>query len=327
MKKTLKLVIVGALVVLGLSLGLSHAVQATSTSHDRVVYLPGAVKSFVMPGGSGDSIRFAVIGDYGSASQNELAVANLVKSWNPSFIITTGDNNYWDGAAATIDQNIGQYYHDFIYPYMGSYGAGAPINRFFPSLGNHDLDNPDGANPYLNYFTLPGNERYYDFVWGPVHFYALNSDPREPDGVTSTSTQGRWLQSALASSGSCWVLVYFHPSAFSSGEFGTNVWMQWPFQAWGADAVLAGHSHYYERIIRDGFPYFVNGLGGNYVIHQFYETPTAGSQVRYNANFGAMRVIATRTTILYEFIAIDGTVVDTYLQSGGCAHIAAPTGQ
>jgi len=327
MKKTLNLAIVSALAILGLLLGLSGAAQATPTSHDRVVYLPGAIKSFIMPGGGGDNVRFAVIGDYGLASQNELAVANLVKSWNPSFIITTGDNNYWDGAAATIDQNIGQYYHDFIYPYMGSYGAGATINRFFPSLGNHDLDNPDGVNPYLNYFTLPGNERYYDFVWGPVHFYALNSDPREPDGVTSTSVQAGWLQDALASSGSCWDLVYFHHPPFSSGEFGTNTWMQWPFQAWGADAVLAGHSHYYERIIRDGFPYFVNGLGGNYVIHQFHETPTAGSQVRYNANFGAMRVTATRTTILYEFITIDGMVVDTYLQSGGCAQATAPTGR
>ena len=40
------------------------------------------------------TIHFAVIGDYGDAGQAELDVANLVKSWNPDFIITTGDNNY-----------------------------------------------------------------------------------------------------------------------------------------------------------------------------------------------------------------------------------------
>ena len=39
-------------------------------------------------------VKFAAIGDYGLAGPNELAVANLVKSWNPDFIITTGDNNY-----------------------------------------------------------------------------------------------------------------------------------------------------------------------------------------------------------------------------------------
>ena len=41
--------------------------------------------------------KFAVIGDYGDAGGNELAVANLVKIWSPDFIITVGDNNslYW----------------------------------------------------------------------------------------------------------------------------------------------------------------------------------------------------------------------------------------
>src|SRR5712691_7539565 len=61
------------------------------------------------------TLRFAVIGSYGSADAHESDVANLVKSWNPDFIITTGDNNLPDGSAATIDPAIGQYYHDFIY--------------------------------------------------------------------------------------------------------------------------------------------------------------------------------------------------------------------
>ncbi|MBZ0159711.1 MAG: metallophosphoesterase, partial [bacterium] len=113
------------------------------------------------------SVRFAVIGDYGFAGQPEADVANLVKSWNPDFIITVGDNNYPSGAVSTIDNNIGQYYHDFISPYLGLWGPGATINRFFPSLGNHDWATT-GAQPYLDYFTLPNNERYYDVVWGPV---------------------------------------------------------------------------------------------------------------------------------------------------------------
>src|SRR5262245_221000 len=83
-------------------------------------------------------IRFAVIGDYGYAGQPELDVANLVKSWNPDLVITLGDNNYELGAASTIDQNIGQYYHQFISPYTGGYGLGDSVNRFFPCLGNHD---------------------------------------------------------------------------------------------------------------------------------------------------------------------------------------------
>ncbi len=53
------------------------------------------------------TVKFAVIGDYGKAGSPELAVSNLVKSWNPDFIITLGDNNYEYGEAATIDTNIG----------------------------------------------------------------------------------------------------------------------------------------------------------------------------------------------------------------------------
>ena len=83
-----------------------------------------------------ETITFAVIGDYGLDGPDELDVANLVKSWNPDFIITTGDNNYMDGSASIIDQNIGKYYHEFIGNYQGDYGEGSSINRFFPSLGN-----------------------------------------------------------------------------------------------------------------------------------------------------------------------------------------------
>ena len=117
--------------------------------------------------------RYAVIGDYGKGNQEEEDVANLIKSWKPDLIITTGDNNYPDGEADTIDENIGQYFHEFIHPYKGSYGEGAQQNRFFPSLGNHDWHAKD-VQPYLDYFTLPGNERYYDFTWEPRVFVKTN---------------------------------------------------------------------------------------------------------------------------------------------------------
>ena len=124
-----------------------------------------------------NSVRFAVIGDYGLAGEHLDAVAKLVKNWQPDIILTVGDNNYPEGEAATIDENIGAYFHEFIFPYTGVYGEGAQENRFFPALGNHDW-NTLGAQPYLDYFPLPGNERYYDFVWGPVHFFAIDSDSR-----------------------------------------------------------------------------------------------------------------------------------------------------
>ncbi len=255
------------------------------------------------------TVRFAVIGDYGLASQPEQDVADLVKSWNPDFVITTGDNNYPRGAAATIDQNIGQYYHEFIHPYTGDYGTDATSNRFFPSLGNHDWMTA-GAAPYLDYFTLPGNERYYDFVWGPVHLFALDSDSREPDGIASTSAQAAWLRSRLALSTAPWKLVYMHHPPFSSGLHGSTVAMQWPYRQWGATAVLAGHDHTYERIVKDGFLYFVNGLGGS--TRYAFGAPVPGSQVRYNADYGAMLVEASQDAIVFQFISRAGVVVDRY---------------
>ena len=93
--------------------------------------------------------KFAVIGDYGKASTNELNVSNLVKSWNPEFVLTVGHNNYEYGEASTIDTNIGLYYSDFIYPYYGIYGTGDTVNRFFPSMGNHYWYTT-GAAPYLS---------------------------------------------------------------------------------------------------------------------------------------------------------------------------------
>jgi tartrate-resistant acid phosphatase type 5 len=267
------------------------------------------------------SLRFAAIGDYGNDGQAEGAVANLVKSWNPDFIITTGDNNYPSGEATTIDQNIGQYYHEFIFPYVGSYGTGAASNRFFPSLGNHDWDTGN-ILAYEDYFALPGNERYYDFVWGPVHFFVIDSDSHEPDGNMSTSIQAAWLQDQLANSTSSWNLVYFHHPPYSSGqEHGSTTEMQWPFQAWGADAVLSGHSHDYERVVFNGFPYFVDGLGGAN-LHAF-TTPVAGSEVRYNSDNGALLVEASPSSITFQLITITGAVIDTYTL--GTSPTATPT--
>jgi hypothetical protein len=265
-----------------------------------------------------DVTRFAVIGDYGSVGDSTAGVAEMVAGWQPAFIITTGDNNYPDGAAETIDANIGQYYSDFIGDYQGEYGDGSPENRFFPSLGNHDWVTA-GAQPYLEYFTLPGNERYYAFTQGSVDFFALDSDFAEPDGISPDSIQGEWLREALVAAESPFQIVYMHHPPYSSAEHGSNDWMQWDFAAWGADMVLAGHDHTYERLEQDGIPYIVNGLGGS-SIYGFQATPLENSLVRYNCDYGAMLVDATDESLIARFITVSGVLVDE-------VEIAAPVGE
>jgi tartrate-resistant acid phosphatase type 5 len=258
-----------------------------------------------------DTVRFAVIGDYGGHSRAEQDVANLVMSWHPDLVITTGDNNYDNGAARTIDLNIGRFYSAFIYPYRGRFVTSNPslVNRFFPTLGNHDWRTRN-AQPYIDYLTLPGNERYYDFAWGPVQFFALDSDVHEPDGISEDSVQAAWLKDRLTASTATWKVVYMHHPPFSSGPHGSRSALQWPYVEWGATAVLAGHDHTYERIMRDGLPYFVNGLGGK--SRYSFKKTVAGSQVRYQADYGAMLVEATCRNITFQFYTRSGDLIDVF---------------
>jgi hypothetical protein len=260
------------------------------------------------------SVRFAVFGDYGVASTDEARVANLVHSWDPDFIITTGDNNY-TGLSDGIDGVIGRYYADFIGNYWGVYGPGSRTTRFWPSPGNHDWDIADLA-PYTDYFTLPANERYYDVNLGLVHLFALDSDPREPDGTAVDSVQARWLQSRLASSRSCFNIVYFHHPAYSSGPHGSSFEMRWPFEEWGADAVFAGHDHVYERFEVGQIPYFTVGLGGA-APYAFVAT-IPESRAQFNADLGAMRVSANRRGISFEFIDANGALVESFQRRKRC---------
>lgn len=262
------------------------------------------------------SVSFAVVGDYGLAGQPEADVAALVHSWQTDFVLTVGDNNYPDGEARTIDKNVGQYYSDYIYPYAGAFASSASENRFFPALGNHDwrsisCDSTGCSGPYLDFFTLPGNERYYDFVRGDVHVFVVDSDRSEPDGITSDSKQAEWLQNGLSTSTAAWQIVTLHHAPYSSAKHGSATTLQWPYGEWGADLVIAGHDHVYERIHADGIVYIVNGLGGKSIYS--FGAPIKGSEVRYNDDFGALRAVADQTQITLEFVSRTGVVVDQFV--------------
>lgn len=256
----------------------------------------------------GPECTVAVIGDYGDASPSEAAVAELVHGWHPDLVVTLGDNNYPNGSARTIDANIGQYYRRYIAPYRGTFGQGAANNRFFPSLGNHDWRSPAAA-PYLKYFELPGNERYYDVRWGPVHFFALDSDRHEPDGVTADGVQAQWLRKALMASQAPWKVVYMHHPPYSSGEHGGTRVMRWPFAEWGATAVIGGHDHHYERLERDDILYFVNGLSGSPRQYAIVDIDPA-SKVRIAGQWGAMQIEADEQAITFRFVSSDGRQLD-----------------
>lgn len=258
---------------------------------------------------------FAAFGDFGNQSGAD-AVAALVKSKNPDYVLSLGDQCY--GASPSITNQIGN-----------KYGSYVTAKRFWPALGNHEFSDGCGggaAKAYYSYFVLPNNERYYDVVLGNVHYFVLNSNGpatstnrREPDGVTATSKQAMWLKGKLAASTSPWKIVGFHYPPFSSGDHGNTPKMQWPFEAWGAHAVLSAHDHDYERLMKDAnrdgvnMPYFVSGLGG--AERRNFGRVKPGSVVRYNHSFGALFITATATTLNFRFLNVKGSQIDTMTMS------------
>ena len=270
---------------------------------------------------------FAVIGDFGTHDRHEAAVAALVKSWQPAFIVTTGDDYYKQAGGKGADKyrrSVASYYGPWLKgvpKYRGHKIGTAKVNAFFPAMGNHDYSDATPApKTYLNYFTLPGagfasssgTERYYDFTEGPVHFFMLDSNPQEPRGVTVASTQAQWLQGALAASTSSWNIVVDHHPPFSSDTaHGPTPYMQWPFAEWGADAVISGHAHTYQRFMNDGIPYFVDGLGGG-ERHDFVASRTPEPVTEFDTNWGAQKVVETTSRLRFEFYDVSGQLVDVY---------------
>ena len=316
-----KQVVVVLLLVLSVGLFGFASMRAQATSGNGVA-----------PALPADGFQFAVIGDYGSNTVNEARVAELVAGWNPAFVVTTGDNNYDHGMASTIDRNIGQYYSQFIGNYQGQYGEGSPTNRFWPSLGNHDwraidCQQDSCSGPYFDYFTLPGNERTYDVDMGLMHLFVVDSDGAEPHGNTADSAQAGWLRDGLAASTSCFDVVVFHNPPYSSGKHGSILKMRWPFADWGAEVIMSGHEHSYERLDVAGMPAFVNGLGGKSKYNfSHIGTLPAGvtSMVRYNAAYGAMLVTVSETGLTSQFFNTDGELIDAYTLSKSCV-AATPT--
>ena len=274
----------------------------------------GLCETFAPTTAESTEIKFAVIGDFGGDNPSQAAVAEMIKTnLKPDFIITVGDNNYLELNSASYDAAVGKYYSEYIGAYAGIHGSGSPTNRFWPALGNHDWAEKVEYRAYLEYFTLPGNERYYDFAQGPVHFFVVNSDVHEPDGRSRTSKQAQWLKAALAASKSKWKFVVFHHPPFSSADVhNSNPHLQWPFKQWGAHAVLTGHDHTYERLDIGGIPYFVNGFGGKSLYK--LAAPLPQTKFRFNATYGAMCITVNEQRAIYETYTTDngGTLIDSF---------------
>jgi hypothetical protein len=171
-----------------------------------------------------------------------------------------GDNAYNNGLDGDYQTNFFE-----IYP------TATRQSVIWPALGNHEVDvlGTGDDRAYLEIFSLPargeaggvasGSERYYSFDYGNIHFVCLDSEvsSREPD-----SPQLTWLKADLAANTKDWLIVFWHSPPYSKGSHDSDarsalIKMRQNVvpivEAHGADLVLCGHSHVYERsVLVDG---------------------------------------------------------------------------
>ena len=217
-------------------------------------------------------------------------------------ILALGDLAYPNGSRA----NFIECYH----PHWGRH-----LNRTMPVPGNHDYETP-GAGAYFTYFDesagIPGLG-YYSFMRAGWLILALNSEVPMGEG----SAQLGWLRGQLIAWPAGCTLAYWHRPLFSSGPNGNNPDVRPLFRALydaGADLVLAGHEHSYERFAPQdpeqradptrGIRQIVVGTGGARL------TPLFGAR-RMNSEaqgseWGVLRLTLSSGGYQWEFVPVAG---------------------
>lgn len=156
----------------------------------------------------------------------------------PGTVAVLGDNVY---EAGSLDEFL-----DCYEPTWGRHRA-----RTRPAVGNHEYRTPH-AGAYFAYFCGLSGETYkgwYSYDLGAWHVVVLNSNCGDV-GCDVDSEQARWLRADLAAHPSRCTLAYFHHPRFNSGAHGaeSRVAPLWDaLHAAGAELVLNGHEHAYER--------------------------------------------------------------------------------
>jgi hypothetical protein len=197
---------------------------------------------------------------------------------------------------------------------------GSERGRTRPVPGNHEYDGASAGIPYFSYFgTQAGTAGlgYYSYDLGAWHIIALNSNL----SPTESSPQGVWLRNDLAANRAKCTLAYWHHPLFTSSQngpqnFTRDFWRQ--LYAAGADVVLNGHDHVYERFgLQDpdgrpdptrGIREFVVGTGGAF-LYQF-PIKAANSEVQLRA-FGLLKLTLNSDSYDYQFIEVGGFTRDS----------------
>ncbi len=253
-------------------------------------------------------------GDIASCSSSgDEATAALLAAEASAVVVTLGDNVYDRGRPGEFADCFGPSW-------------GASLSRIRPSPGNHDYATA-GAGGYFGYFGEAAGDPakgYYSYDVGPWHVVSLNSNCSAVS-CAAGGAQEQWLRADLSASPGPCTLAYWHHARFSSGRThgsSTAVAPLWKalYDA-GADLVLAGHEHNYERFgpldpsgridQRRGIRSFVVGTGGR--SHYAFGSPLAGSEARNHDTFGVLRLTLAEGHFDWTFVPVAGR---TFTDSG-----------
>ena len=235
-----------------LAAGCVAALPAGVPAGPATVQAPASTAAPVALPNKDGSLKFAVIGDFGTGSREQYQVAEQMEKLRARFpfelVLTVGDNIY--GGNRQQD-----FVRKFETPYKPLLDAKV---KFYASLGNHDSRQQSVYAP----FNMDG-KTYYTFKapHEDVRFFALESSYLEPAQIS-------WLERELQSSNEAWKIPYFHHPLYSSGgRHGSDVTrrrvLEPLFVKYGVSVVLAGHDHVYERVKpQQGIVYFVIGSSG-----------------------------------------------------------------
>ena len=266
-----------------------------------------------------NTATFVGAGDIADCSlTSDEATAQLLDAI-PGTVFTVGDNAYPSGSADA--------YNDCYEPTWGRHK-----DRTHPSVGDNEYENA-GAAPYFDYFGAAAGDPakgYYSYEVGNWHIISLNSNCSQIGGCDPTSPQGLWLQADLAAHPSACILAIHHEPLFSSKGGDADLIDFWtPLYAAGADVVISGHRHNYERFAQQdpngaadpgrGIRQFVVGTGGA-SLSSFDAGVAANSEVRDDSTHGVLKLTLRPTGYDWEFVPVAGT---TFTDSGS-ANCVAP---
>jgi acid phosphatase type 7 len=251
---------------------------------------------------TGTTATLLAAGDIaGCSNSGDEATAKLLDGLAGT-IATLGDNVYDSGTAS-----------EFSSCYAPSWGRHK--SRTKPAPGNHDYLT-SGASGYFGYFGAAAGEStkgYYSYTLGAWHIVVLNSNCSQAGGCGAGSPQETWLKNDLAAHPTTCTLAYWHHPHFSFGNYSTDTRMQALWQALdaaGAELVLSGHDHNYQRWApqtwsgtRDtarGIREFVVGTGGKN--HYPLGSPPANVEQSNDDTFGILQMTLRTTSYDWKFV-------------------------